>query len=73
MQARRSANALGTVTWQLNEIWPTGGPRGCLCSHKQMASYETLFVLVQISQTSLEEEEGGKTSTEIGTERNMTS
>jgi hypothetical protein len=25
IEARRSANAQGTVTWQLNEIWPTGG------------------------------------------------
>lgn len=25
IQARRSANQFGTLIWQLNEIWPTGG------------------------------------------------
>ena len=25
IEHRRSTNAFGTVTWQLNEIWPTGG------------------------------------------------
>jgi hypothetical protein len=25
IEARRSQNEFGTVTWQLNEIWPTGG------------------------------------------------
>ena len=25
ISARRSTNAFGIVTWQLNEIWPTGG------------------------------------------------
>jgi hypothetical protein len=25
IEHRRSSNAFGTITWQLNEIWPTGG------------------------------------------------
>jgi len=25
IETRRSTNEFGTVTWQLNEIWPTGG------------------------------------------------
>ncbi len=25
IETRRSTNAWGTLTWQLNEIWPTGG------------------------------------------------
>jgi len=25
IETRRSSNEMGTVTWQLNEIWPTGG------------------------------------------------
>lgn len=35
ISVRRSKNHYGSITWQLNEIWPTGGPpppRSCLPS-----------------------------------------